>query len=211
MREARIWLHALSANYLTLNDCRVKQVFACAAKALMTYILRMPQSTSPQIDRMTSRDWDQVREIFAEGMATGNATFETELPAWEVWDSSHIKSPRLVVRDGARVLAWAALTPVSARRVYQGVAEASVYVRSSARRSGIGSQLMAALIAASEEEGFWTLQAHIFPENEASLSLVRKFGFRDVGVRKRLGQMNGVWRDVLLLERRSDEELTTDN
>ena len=157
------------------------------------------------VDRMTARDWGQVREIFAEGIATGNATFETELPAWEAWDSSHVRSPRLVARDGPNVLAWAALTPASARRVYRGVAEASVYVRSSARRAGVGSQLLAALIAAAEEEGFWTLQAHIFPENEASLRLVRKFGFRDVGVRKRLGQMNGVWRDVLLLERRSEK------
>jgi len=152
---------------------------------------------------MTERDWDQVREIYAEGIASGDATFETEPPGWDAWDSAHIKSPRLVVREGSEVLAWAALTPVSARRVYRGVAEASVYVRASARRAGLGSQLLEALIRASEEEGFWTLQAHIFPENEASLRLVRKFGFRDVGVRERLGQMNGVWRDVLLLERRS--------
>jgi L-amino acid N-acyltransferase YncA len=160
--------------------------------------------TRPWVDVMMERDWDQAREIFAEGIATENATFETEPPPWESWDASHIKSPRLVVRDGPRVVGWAALTPVSTRRVYRGVAEASVYIRASHRGSGLGSDLLQRLIEASEQAGFWTLQAHIFPENEASLRLVRRFGFRDVGVRKRLGQMNGIWRDVLLLERRSE-------
>lgn len=154
------------------------------------------------IDAMTARDWGQVREIFAEGIATGNATFETEPPSWENWDAAHVTSPRLVARRDTAVLGWAALTPVSGRCVYRGVAEASIYVRESNRRAGLGSHLLQALIDASERAGYWTLQAHIFPENAASLRLVRKHGFRDVGVRERLGQMNGLWRDVLLLERR---------
>ena len=152
---------------------------------------------------MREGDWPEVRRIYAEGIATGHATFETEPPSWAVWDQGHRSDSRLVLRDGAGLLGWAALAPVSGRCVYGGVAEVSVYVADSARGRGAGRALLAALIEASERAGIWTLQAGIFPENEPSLRLHRSLGFRDVGRRERIGQMNGVWRDVLLLERRS--------
>ena len=152
---------------------------------------------------MQSRDWQAVRAIYLEGIATGNATFETHAPDWDKWDSDRLPVCRLVARTAAGVLGWAALTPVSSRSVYAGVAEASVYVAGRAQRRGIGSALLAALIEASEREGIWTLQASIFPENAASLTLCRKAGFRVVGTRKRIGCLVGRWRDTILLERRS--------
>ena len=152
---------------------------------------------------MNPRDWDTVRAIYLEGIASGNSTFEKDAPAWEKWDRDHLRSCRLVARSQGEVVGWAALSPVSARRVYAGVAEASIYVAERARRKGIGSALLSALIAASEREGMWTLQAGIFPENTASLDLCMRAGFRIVGTRERLGCMDGRWRDVLLLERRS--------
>jgi len=161
--------------------------------------------------------WPAVREIYREGIATGNATFETELPDWEKWDNSHLKSCRLVALeslgednptfplspDRLRVLGWAALSPVSSRHVYRGVAEVSVYVAASARGRGVGRALLAALVVASEVNGIWTLQAGIFPENTASVALHQSCGFREVGVRRRIGKLGDTWRDVLLLERRS--------
>ena len=152
---------------------------------------------------MHAEDWPQVREIYLEGIATGHATFETEPPEYEIWDGAHVPGCRFVARSGDAVLGWAALSKVSGRCVYSGVAEVSVYVRSNVRAQGIGSLLMRHLIGASEREGFWTLQAGIFPENSASINLHRNFGFRVVGRRERLGRMNGRWRDVMLLERRS--------
>jgi len=152
---------------------------------------------------MRVEDWPQVRDIYAEGIASGHATFETEPPSGEAWDAAHVKNCRFVARSGADILGWAALSPVSGRCVYAGVAEVSVYVRASTRGQGLGTQLMRTLIGASEAEGFWTLQAGIFPENAASLNLHRNFGFRVVGRRERVGCMNGRWRDVVLLERRS--------
>lgn len=152
---------------------------------------------------MAADDWDAVRRIYREGIATGNATFETELPEWERWDASHLPHSRLVARDAGAVVGWAALSPVSARRAYRGVAEVSVYVAESARGRGAGRMLLEALIAESEGQGIWTLQAGIFPENSASLELHRKCGFRLVGRRERIGQLGGIWRNVLLLERRS--------
>jgi len=152
---------------------------------------------------MDPRDWDTVRAIYVEGITSGNATFEKEAPAWEKWDRDHLRCCRLVARSQGAVVGWAALSPVSARSVYAGVAEASIYVAGRARRQGIGSALLSALIAASEREGIWTLQAGIFPENAASLDLCMRAGFRVVGTRERLGCMEGRWRDVLLLERRS--------
>ena len=161
--------------------------------------------------------WPAVREIYREGMATGNATFETEVPDWEKWDSSHRNTCRLVALpprdepiaevliplDGVRLLGWAALSPVSSRRVYAGVAEVSLYVAAAARGRGVGKALLQALAQESEVNGVWTLQAGIFPENVASIALHKSCGFREVGVRRRIGKLGDIWRDVLLLERRS--------
>ena len=153
---------------------------------------------------MTERDWTEVRAIYESGIATGHATFQTESPSWEVWDRGHLSTCRLVARDdSAGLLGWAALSPVSARPVYAGVAEVSVYVGASARGKGIGRLLLEALIVASEADGRWTLQAGIFPENVASLRLHESCGFRIVGRRERIGLHHGTWRDVILLERRS--------
>ena len=152
---------------------------------------------------LTPADWPAVAEIYREGIATGHATFNTDAPSWESWDKGHLAACRLVAVDGAEVLGWAALIPVSDRCVYAGVAEESVYVAARARGRGVGKALLQGLIAASEAEGIWTLQAGIFPENTASVALHERLGFRVVGRRERLGQMAGRWRDVLLLERRS--------
>ena len=144
-----------------------------------------------------------MREIYLEGIATGNATFEQTAPAWEQWAASHLPDARIVARTGGNLLGWAALSGVSSRCVYAGVAEVSIYVAASARGQGVGRQLMARLITESEAANIWTLQAGIFPENAASIALHRSAGFRIVGQRERLGQMNGHWRNVVLLERRS--------
>ena len=152
---------------------------------------------------MQPDDWSSVRAIYLEGITAGNATFETTAPDWEAWDRARLPCCRLVARHGSDVLGWAALSPVSSRRVYAGVTEASIYVATPAQRRGVGSALLAALIEASEREGIWTLQASIFPENAASLAMCRRAGFRVVGTRERIGQMHGRWRDTILLERRS--------
>ena len=152
---------------------------------------------------MTPGDWEQVRSIYLEGVREGNSTFETEAPSWEAWDEAHHKNPRLVMRAGDRVVGWAALSPVSKRRVYSGVAEVSVYVTGSARGKGIGRALLEALIEESERAGIWTLQASIFPENKASIDLHLKCGFREVGRRENIARLHGVWRDTILFERRS--------
>ncbi len=151
---------------------------------------------------MRPDDWPAVRVIYLEGIAGGNATFETEAPPWEQWDAKHLPSPRVVCRD-PEVLGWAALSRVSQRACYAGVGEISVYVASAAHGRGIGSQLLRALVEQSEANGIWTLQATIFPENEASVQIHLRCGFRIVGRRERIAQLNGVWRDTLLLERRS--------
>ena len=148
--------------------------------------------------------WDAVARIYAEGIATGNATFETEVPAWEAWDEAHLADLRLVALSEGLVVGWAALAGVSERCVYGGVAEGSVYVAASARGGGIGRALLEELIRRSEQAGIWTIQTGIFPENEASLRLHERVGFRVVGVRRRLGRHEGVWRDVMFLERRSE-------
>lgn len=152
---------------------------------------------------MTAEDWPAVRRIYGDGIATGNATFATELPDWQKWDSSHRPDCRVVASDGEEILGWAALGPVSARQVYAGVAEVSVYVAAPARGAGVGKALLQALIEESEQLGIWTLQAGIFPENTASVSLHKSLGFRQVGVREKLGKLGNQWRDVLLFERRS--------
>jgi len=155
------------------------------------------------IERLTPADWDAVRAIYLEGIATGNATFETDAPSWEVWDGAHRQDARLVARRSGRIVGWAALTRISGRCVYAGVAEVSVYVAAAARGEGVGRALLEALIAASEEGGVWTLQAGIFPENAASIALHERCGFRVVGRRERLGRLGPAWRDVMMLERRS--------
>lgn len=156
-----------------------------------------------RVERMKDEDWDAVRAIYQEGIATGNATFETAVPTWEEWNQDHLQDGRLVARYQDQLVGWAALTPVSGRCVYAGVAEVSVYVAATTRGQGVGKTLLQALVQESEEAGIWTLQAGIFPENGASLALHHACGFRQVGRRERLGQMDGMWRDVILMERRS--------
>ena len=152
---------------------------------------------------MSAEDWPAIRAIHEQGIATGDATFEREPPSREEWDADHLEACRIVAAEDGAVVGWAALSPVSDRCVYAGVAEASVYVSAEARGRGVGALLLRELCARSEEHGLWTLQAGIFPENRISLSLVESCGFRVVGRRERLGRMHGRWRDVLLLERRS--------
>jgi phosphinothricin acetyltransferase len=155
------------------------------------------------IDDMRAADWPAVRQVYAEGIATGQATFQERPPAWEDWDADHLPQCRLVARRDGAVVAWAALAPVSRRHVYRGVAEVSMYVAAAERGTGVGRTLATALVDASERAGIWTLEGWIFPENEASLALCKSFGCRVVGVRERLGKMGDRWRDVLLVERRS--------
>lgn len=152
---------------------------------------------------MAEYDWPEVRRIYFEGISTGNATFEVEAPSWDRWDAGHSRDCRLIACGGDEVLGWAVLSPVSARRVYAGVTEVSVYVGESARGDGVGRALMEALIEASEKAGIWTLQAGIFPENVASIELHKSVGFREIGRRERVGKMGDRWRDVVLMERRS--------
>ena len=162
------------------------------------------------VDDMKAEDWAGVRSIYLEGIATGVATFETGAPAWEKWDAGHFLKMRLVARrsDGV-ILGWAALSPVSDRCVYGGVAEVSVYVGEQGRGRGVGGTLLEALIEESERNGIWTLQAGVFPENTASIKLHLRCGFREVGRRERIGKLDGLWRDTLLLERRSERVGTT--
>ena len=152
---------------------------------------------------MKAEDWPSVRTIYLEGIATGNATFEQAAPEWEEWDGAHLPCCRLVARLEDDILGWAALSPVSRRRVYRGVAEVSVYVAQKARGKGVGKALLSELVANSERAGFWTLQAGIFPENIASIELHKRVGFRVLGLREKVGCMDGRWRDVVLMERRS--------
>ena len=155
------------------------------------------------IDQMRATDWEQVRAIYLEGIRSGHSTFETQAPSWERWDEGHLQFARLVTRAGETVLGWAALSPVSKRNVYRGVAEVTVYVSENTQGQGIGRKLLEALIDESEKNGIWTLQASIFPENTASVQLHLRCGFREVGRRERIAMLNGVWRDTLLFERRT--------
>ncbi len=148
-------------------------------------------------------DWPAVCRIYAEGIATGDATFEQSAPGWDEWDAGKLAAPRLAAEMDGAVAGWAALSPTSKRPAYRGVAEVSVYVAASVRGQGVGRALLAELVEQSEAAGIWTLQAGIFPENAASVRLHEQCGFRIVGRRERIGQMRGVWRDVLLMERRS--------
>jgi len=152
---------------------------------------------------LRAEDWPAVRAIYEEGIRSGNATFETRSPSWEEWDAAHPALRFVAERDGS-VVGWAALSPMSPRRCYRGVGEVSVYVAKTARGSGVGRTLLAELVERSEQAGYWTLSAGIFPENAASLRLHRGCGFRDLGVHRGLGESGGVWRDVAILERRSE-------
>ena len=168
----------------------------------------MIEAPSITIEALIAGDWPAVSAIYAEGIETRTATFETEVPTWEAWDAAHLAEHRLVARASGsepQTLGWAALSPYSDRCAYGGVAEVSVYVAVDARGRGVGSTLLRAVVKSSEAVGIWTLQAGIFPENLASLNLHRACGFRVVGVRERIGQLAGEWRDVVLLERRSKE------
>jgi L-amino acid N-acyltransferase YncA len=156
------------------------------------------------ITQMQPEDWPAVREIYAQGIATGDATFDTEPSDWRHWDEGHLEEGRLVARGTeGEVLAWAALSPVQRKSAYRGVVEGSLYVRADARGTGIGRKLSEAMIEASEAAGIWTVELWIFPENEASIALCESLGFRIVGVRERIGKRDGRWRDVVVMERRS--------
>ncbi|MET3026028.1 N-acetyltransferase family protein [Flavobacterium sp. UW10123] len=156
-----------------------------------------------EIRKLLVEDWNQVKSIYQKGIDTGNATFQTSAPSWEDWDQSHLTSCRIVMEENNKVIGWAALTPVSSRCVYAGVAEVSVYVDPAHSGKGIGLILLNELVRLSEAEGIWTLQAGIFPENTASLRIHEKAGFRILGTREKIGKQNGIWRDTALLERRS--------
>jgi L-amino acid N-acyltransferase YncA len=155
------------------------------------------------IETMGDNDWERVRAIYLEGLATGQASFETEAPSWEQWDQAHSRHSRLVARESGRVVAWAALSPVSGRRCYAGVAEVSIYVSTAYLGQGIGKRLLSELVASSERHGIWTLYSSTFPENKASLRVQSACGFRIVGRRERIAQHHGVWRDTVITERRS--------
>jgi len=155
------------------------------------------------IDALTPADWERVRAIYLEGIATGQATFETDAPTWEAWDAGHLPFGRLAARSDGELAAWAALSAVSRRACYAGVAEVSVYVSGAARGQGIGRALLEALIVSAEDHHIWTLQGGTFPENAASLRLQASCGFRIVGRRERIGRLAGIWRDTVLTERRS--------
>jgi phosphinothricin acetyltransferase len=160
-------------------------------------------ATAIAIRDLRPGDWPEVSRIYAEGIATRNATFETEVPSWEDWNAAHLADHRLVAVAEDDVLGWIALVPASKRPCYRGVAEVSAYVAEEARGQGIGGALLAGLIESAERAGIWTLETGVFPENAPSLVLLKRFGFREVGIRERISQLDGVWRDVVLLERRS--------
>jgi phosphinothricin acetyltransferase len=155
------------------------------------------------VEAMRDSDWPAVREIYREGIETGDATFQTVAPEWAEWDAGHLRHSRLVARREGSIGGWAALSAVSRRECYAGVAEVSIYITGEHRGRGLGRRLLAALTTESEAHGIWTLQAGIFPENRASIALHKRLGFRQVGVRERIGQRDGRWRDTVLLERRS--------
>src|SRR5689334_8884341 len=177
----------------------------------MTRTAASSDASAVHVTGMRRSDWEQVAAIYAAGIATGDATFETLPPTWEVFDAAKLSRPRLVARSGSLVVGWAAVAPVSARPVYAGVVEHSVFVHSDHRGHGIGALLLHALLDDAESAGIWTIQSHVFPENLASLALHARLGFREVGRRERLGRMEtgpraGQWRDVVLIEHRRERD-----
>jgi L-amino acid N-acyltransferase YncA len=156
-----------------------------------------------EIRAMTRDDWPAVEAIYAEGIATRQATFETAPPTWTEFDTGRLPAHRLVAIDGEQIVGWAAVSPTSVRECYAGVVEHSVYVRADARGRGVGRALMDALIASTDAAGIWTIQTSVFPENEASVALHERLGFRVVGRREQIARLDGEWRDTLLLERRA--------
>ncbi|WP_277585220.1 GNAT family N-acetyltransferase [Psychrobacillus antarcticus] len=156
------------------------------------------------INEMIPTDWNRVREIFIEGIRTANATFRTEAPDWDEWNKDHLAICRFVAKHDGGVVGWVALTPTSSMLAYSGVVEVSIYLTSSAAGKGVGSRLLQQVIDSSEQNKIWTIQALIFPENVASINLHKKFDFEVVGTRKKMGKLHGAWRDVVLLERRSN-------
>jgi L-amino acid N-acyltransferase YncA len=161
-------------------------------------------TTAVDIRDLRPEDWPEVARIYAEGIRTGNATFEKDVPSWDVWDGVHLHHPRLVGTVAGELVAWAAVVPVSPRPVYSGVAEISLYVAEQSRGQGVGTALLGEFVDEADASGIWTLQTSVFPENEVSLRLLERYGFRVVGRRERIGQLDGRWRDTLLLERRSE-------
>ena len=153
---------------------------------------------------LTEHDWGEVSDIYQQGIISGNATFETSIPSWQQWDGSHLQHSRIIAILQDQIAGWAALSPVSGRCVYGGVAEVSVYVANMHEGKSIGSNLLTQLVNISEQNGIWTLQSGIFPENKGSIRIHEKNGFRTIGYREKIGKMNGVWRDILLMERRSN-------
>jgi len=162
------------------------------------------ETRSVVVEELRLEHWPDVARIYADGIATGNATFETEVPSWERWDAAHLPEHRFVAVEDGGVVGWVAVSPVSQRCVYEGVVENSVYVDRAARGRGVGRLLLERLVASTEAAGIWTIQTGIFPENAASVRVHERVGFRIVGRRERLGKLHGAWRDVLFLERRSD-------
>jgi L-amino acid N-acyltransferase YncA len=160
-------------------------------------------ATAVDLRDLRPGDWPGVSRIYAEGIATRNATFETAVPSWQEWDAAHLEQHRFAAEAEGELVGWIAAVPVSTRCCYAGVAEISAYVAEQARGRGVGAALLERLIESTEAAGVWTLESGVFPENEASLTLLKRFGFREVGVRERLGQLDGVWRDAVLLERRT--------
>ena len=158
---------------------------------------------SIKLRKITASDWTSVAEIYKQGIETGNATFQQTIPSWDEWNKAHINTCRLIIEVDNEVAGWAALSAVSSRPVYAGIAEVSVYVGSKYRGQQIGTKLLEAIISESESKGFWTLQAGIFPENQASIAIHKKAGFREIGYREKVGKMKDVWRSTVLLERRS--------
>lgn len=156
------------------------------------------------ITEMSFADWNSVREIFVEGIRTANATFRTEAPSWDEWNDDHLTNCRFVAKQNGAVVGWVAFTSISTMCAFSGVVEVSIYIASTAAGMGVGSKLLQHIIDSSEQKQIWTIQAMIFPENIASLNLHKKFGFEEVGTRKQIGRLNGIWRDVVLLERRSN-------
>ncbi len=162
-------------------------------------------SGSIMIRQMKRNDAEKVLEIYADGLETGNATFETKIPSWIEWDRNHHTHSRFVYEEQGTVIGWAALSPVSKRKAYNGVAEVSIYISENSFGKGIGKQLMRMVIDTSETNGIWSLFSSLFPENEASIRIHKKCGFRKIGTRERIAQRNGVWRDTVIMERRSQK------